>query len=117
MGGAANGSGAAHWRGGGHSVSPMESDEDAAFPMSRSWDDCEVARSILNLNSPNGFHPLPSNGGMPPPAAFSLPNASSMPSYPTPHGSMLSKAGHGSSMLGKVPPSMAPPSYPHAAAR
>ena len=53
----------AHWRGGAgmSSVSPMESDEDTAFPLSRSWDDCEVARSILNLNSPNGFHPVAGN--------------------------------------------------------
>lgn len=57
------------------SVSPMESDEDTAFPLSRSWDDCEVARSILNLNSPNGFHPVAGNNGMPPPTSFSLPSA------------------------------------------
>lgn len=79
-----------HWRGG-HSTSPMESDEDAsAFPISRSWDDIEGARSILNLNSPNGFHPL-CGGSMPPPAAFSLPTPSMAP-FPSrhTHGSIMS---------------------------
>eukprot|EP00665_Eupelagonemidae_sp_cell47_P008807 gene8807-4859_t len=58
----------------------MESDEDnGAFgPISRSWDDIEGARSILNLNSPNGFHPsaaAPPGGAMPS-ASFLLPAAS-----------------------------------------
>jgi len=82
---AIGGSSSTHWRSGAaSSVSPMESDEDSgALPLSRSWDDCEVARSILNLNSPNGFHPLAngSSNGLPPPAAFSLPNAS-LPPFP-----------------------------------
>lgn len=75
---AIGGGAAAHWRGGAHvAASPMESDEDTgAFPLSRSWDDIEGARSILNLNSPNGFHPI---SGAPPPMSFSLPTASSLP--------------------------------------
>lgn len=85
----------ASWRGGA-SASPMESDEGdgGSFPMSRSWDDCEVARSILNLNSPNGFHPLqgPPMGGAPDPFSLgggggSLPPM--MPSHQAAMGSML----------------------------
>jgi hypothetical protein len=99
--------GAAAWGRLAHqAVSPMESDEDAMqFPMSRSWDDCEVARSILNLNSPNGFHPIA--GGAVPPAAFSLGGG---PMQPPAHGSMLSQPAppmahaHGSSMLSQPPP-------------
>ena len=84
--------GSSRARGPAVSFSPMESDTDESiFPLSRSWDDCEVARSILNLNSPNGFHPMATgpNGGLPPPLAplpnasalsSSLPNQSSMPS-------------------------------------
>jgi hypothetical protein len=101
-----------HWRSGAnghHSTSPMESDEGdaAAFPMSRSWDDCEVARSILNLNSPNGFHPLagPPNGlGLPGgPDAFSLSAGGGslagslppmLPSHKLAMGSMLSSTAH-----------------------
>ena len=101
-----------HWRSGAnghHSTSPMESDEGdaAAFPMSRSWDDCEVARSILNLNSPNGFHPLagPPNGlGLPGgPDAFSLSAGGGslagslppmLPSHKLAMGSMLGSASH-----------------------
>jgi len=67
--------GSGHWRGG-NGTSPMESDEDSAFgPISRSWDDIEGARSILNLNSPNGFHPR----GVPslPPPTFTLGTAGS----------------------------------------
>lgn len=91
----------AHWRGGAaHSRSPMESDEDsAAFPLSRSWDDIEGARSILNLNSPNGFHPLAGNpNSMPPPASFSLPTSSFMHRAPV-HGSIMG------AMSGVPPPS------------
>ena len=66
---AIGGGSSAHWRG---RNGAMESDDDTSLPLSRSWDDCEVARSILNLNSPNGFHPLAGNGTMPPPAAFEL---------------------------------------------
>ena len=54
-----------------HRQSPMESDEDAPFTMSRSWDDTEAARSILNLGSPvvNGVSAaIPGN--------FALPSAS-----------------------------------------
>jgi len=53
--------------------SPMESDEDTfqMGEMSRSWDDIEGARSILNLNSPNGFHP----GAGALPSSFMLPIA------------------------------------------
>ena len=54
--------------------SPMESDDDTTFAMGdmpRSWDDIEGARSILNLNSPNGFHP--GSGALP--SAFMLPIA------------------------------------------
>lgn len=93
-----------HWRSGAaqHSISPMESEEgDAgAFPpMSRSWDDCEVARSILNLNSPNGFHPLqgPPNGL---PDAFSLSSGAAgslppmLPSHKMAMGSMLGSVAH-----------------------
>ena len=104
------GGAATHWRGGGagHSVSPMESDEDAAFPLSRSWDDCEVARSILNLNSPNGFHPLAGNGAMPPPTSFSLPSASAAP-FPSRQGSsLLAPAPAGTSLL--APAGSGPPS-------
>ena len=94
----------AHWRGG-HSTSPMESDDGdgGAFPLSRSWDDIEGAKSILNLNSPNGFHPLagPLGGQMPPPAAFSLPTPT-LPAFPPHHssGSSMLGPGSGSSMLG-----------------
>lgn len=58
------------------SRSPMESDEDTfqmGDNMSRSWDDIEGARSILNLNSPNGFHP--GVGALP--SSFMLPVAAS----------------------------------------
>jgi hypothetical protein len=83
------GSNTTHWRGGGATAaSPMESDDDSGFPVSRSWDDIDLARSILNLNSPNGFHPMTGMAnGAPPLPSFSLPSAS-----------MLS--GGGTSMLG-----------------
>jgi len=62
-------------------TSPMESDEDT-FAMSRSWDDIEGARSILNLHTPNGFHPLGANTDCIIPTSFSLPTAaSSAPSH------------------------------------
>ena len=104
------GGGATHWRGGGagHSVSPMESDEDAAFPLSRSWDDCEVARSILNLNSPNGFHPLAGNGAMPPPTSFSLPSSSAAPFGGRQGSSLLAPAPAGTSLF--APAGSGPPS-------
>lgn len=106
------GSSTASWRSGG-SISPMEADADqhsSSVPLSRSWDDCEVARSILNLNSPNGFHPLAGNAGLPPPPDFSL--GGGMPSAPAAGASMLGAAAsmmapppaHGSSMLGTTPP-------------
>ena len=98
------GGSAAHWRGGGAHVgaSPMESEEDSGmFPLSRSWDDIEGARSILNLNSPNGFHPI---AGAPPPISFSLPTASSVPSFPPHHGSMLSASFGAKRPFEGVPP-------------
>jgi len=80
---AIGGAGHAHWRGGMQGTSPMESEEDASvFQLSRSWDDIEGARSILNLDSPNGFHPMVG----PPTMSFSLPTAS-LPPFP-PHQSM-----------------------------
>jgi hypothetical protein len=80
----------------------MESEEDSGmFPLSRSWDDIEGARSILNLNSPNGFHPI---AGAPPPISFSLPTASSMPSFPPHHGSMLSASFGSKRPFEGVPP-------------
>jgi len=54
------------------------SPEEGVFSLSRSHNDEVVALSILNLNSPNGFHPLPIPTGahaMPPPLAL-LPTAS-----------------------------------------
>ena len=59
----------------------MESDEET-FSMSRSWDDIEGARSILNLNSPNGFHPL-SLASSAPPTSFVLPVAARAPPPPS----------------------------------
>lgn len=54
--------------------SPMESDDDTftmeTFGMSRSWDDIEGARSILNLNSPSAFHPVAEHAGAPPQWGF-----------------------------------------------
>lgn len=67
----AGANGSRSWRAG-HSTSPMESDDDSPFAVSRSWDDIEGARSILNLTSPNGFHPAP--GGLLP-TSFSLPSS------------------------------------------
>jgi len=67
-------------------VSPMESDDDTTFPISRSWDDIEGARSILNLNSPNGFHPMAGMGSMLGGGSFSLPTAASRPMGPQPGG-------------------------------
>ncbi|KAL1507056.1 hypothetical protein AB1Y20_007918 [Prymnesium parvum] len=67
-------------------VSPMESDDDTTFPISRSWDDIEGARSILNLNSPNGFHPMTGMGSMLGGGSFSLPTAASRPVGPRPGG-------------------------------
>ena len=52
---------------------PMEDEDEGQFTMSRSWDDIEGARSILNLNSPNGFHPAVNAG--PAPSSFLLPAA------------------------------------------
>ena len=91
------GGGATHWRGGGNGASPMESDEDATFPMSRSWDDCEVARSILNLNSPNGFHPVAMGANGMPPVTNLLSAAAAMPSSSGPPG--------GTSLFGTSPAS------------
>uniref|UniRef100_A0A7S0LAI9 Uncharacterized protein n=1 Tax=Coccolithus braarudii TaxID=221442 RepID=A0A7S0LAI9_9EUKA len=65
--------------GGAHRHSPTDSDEDT-FTMSRSWDDNEAARSILNLNSPNGFHPI---SGSSLPGNFVLPAASAAASAPS----------------------------------
>uniref|UniRef100_A0A7S0JEJ4 BZIP domain-containing protein n=1 Tax=Calcidiscus leptoporus TaxID=127549 RepID=A0A7S0JEJ4_9EUKA len=86
VGGLARGNGLSHEgstpiaiNGGGSRHSPMESDEDT-FAMSRSWDDNEAARSILNLNSPNGFHP---GGGAAIPGSFALPVASVAASAPS----------------------------------
>lgn len=39
-----------------YSVSPASDMEDETLGLSRSWEDIEGARSILNLNSPHGFH-------------------------------------------------------------
>mmetsp|Transcript_10626 Transcript_10626/g.22582 ORF Transcript_10626/g.22582 Transcript_10626/m.22582 type:complete len:267 (-) Transcript_10626:834-1634(-) len=61
--------------------SPMESDEDT-FTMSHSWDDNEAARSILNLNSPNGIHPNCSSS-VAIPSHFALPSAHVASSAPT----------------------------------
>jgi len=100
--------GSSRSRGAASSFSPMESDTDETiFPLSRSWNDCEVARSILYLNSPNGFHPLATGpNGLPPPLA-PLPNASahssslpSQSSMPSSYGSMLNPPqAHSSSLL------------------
>jgi len=62
---------------GNSTVSPMESDDDTTFPISRSWDDTEAARSILNLNSPNGFHPATGMGSLLGGGSFALPSAAS----------------------------------------
>lgn len=59
---------------GGNETSPMDSDEDTPFTMSRSWDDIEGARSLANLISPNGFHPTASASM---PSSFILPAAAS----------------------------------------
>jgi len=73
----------------------MESDDDTTFQLSRSWDDTEAARSILNLNSPNGFHPLNGTslmggslmgGG---PADFALPSAATKAAGPQPGSSVF----------------------------
>ena len=88
--------GRAHWRGSAMAASPMESDDDlGAFPLSRSWDDIEGARSILNLNSPNGFHPIAGA----PPVSFSLPTAS-LPPFPPHSGTSMLTSTVGSMMNG-----------------
>jgi len=63
--------------GGRSGVSPMESDDESTFPISRSWDDIEGARSILNLNSPHGFPPMTGTSLLSSslPTSFSLPTA------------------------------------------
>jgi len=86
------GTGASHWRDRLPASPMVDSDDgDAVFPLSRSWDDCEVARSILYLNSPNGFHPVePTSHIMPLHGSFVLPSAASPDtSFVQPHGSML----------------------------
>ena len=68
----------------------------------RSWDDIDLARSILNLNSPNGFHPMTGmGGGGPQPPCFALgPASSSLPSHmPSSNGSSLMPSSNGSSLL------------------
>jgi len=108
------GGGTMHWRGGANiSASPMESDEDSSsYPCSRSHDDIEGARSILNLNSPNGFHPMV---GAPPPISFSLPTASSMLPFPAHHGTSMLSSSVGGARHGFHPPSSSSngvPSHP-----
>jgi len=69
------------------------SDEDSTFVMGdmpRSWDDIEGARSILNLNSPNGFHPRHrglNSSFMLPSAAASAPERAFYGSVPVNSGS------------------------------
>ena len=48
---------------------------------------CAAApRSILNLNSPNGFHPMAGMGSMLGSGSFSLPTAAARPRGPQPGG-------------------------------
>jgi hypothetical protein len=64
----------------GAASSPVENmDEMGVFTLTRSHDDEDVARSILYLNSPNGFHPMTGGDRSLPPLA-PLPSAALPPS-------------------------------------
>lgn len=98
----------------GQVTSPMESDDDTftmdAYNMSRSWDDIEGARSILNLNSPSAFHPVPEHaahtGAV---SSFSLPSAaasaaSSFPNFVATNGSAFHRPSRSSFGIQQAPP-------------
>ena len=93
--------------------SPMEEEDTFTMDtvtMSRSWDDIEGARSILNLNSPASFHPT-AERNVQPVSSFSLTSAaSSAPSHF--YGTGFTR-NHGSFGLQQQPP---PPSSHQSAA-